>query len=383
MNGNVKHGSIQERFACPSCVNHFETMDDYKKHLETHIIPSDDDDITHHSKRRRKSFVAIPSRQKNNTVTFSTTTYLNPPNFARFPQNVVDALGSILDIETSTANETNFDSLLSFPAVQSFLSAGLKQSLDDLPRSVWTEQLNANTQDEKQLCNAVRFLLTSFANSCSTTAINTKPCKDYERTFWVEHVVPIFHVFSKQTGLLSFNWCEVETIHHALEDMDEWFQKGNPRYVDGLGYDKNGIERVVLEGSSGERTVNVDKTVDDSVKQLSSLISMLKGIANSHLNAKFDTLLATKVFGIQSVKTNIILFELKFKDHGRFTYHEVRSAEIPTTYTQRNKWLKIFEILCYLFIALKEQHVNYEALENEEHGAILVVLGDIIRMGLK
>ncbi|KAL0086699.1 hypothetical protein F4703DRAFT_1792935 [Phycomyces blakesleeanus] len=96
---------------------------------------------------------------------------------------------------------------------------------------------------------------------------------------------------------------------------------------------KTALKEWFLEGSSGERTVNLDKTIDD----------------------------------------------IKFKGGGRFTYHEVRSAEIPTTYTQRNKWLKVFEILCHLFIALKEQHVNYEALEDEKYGAILVAPGDTIR----
>lgn len=256
MNGSVKHGSILERFACPSCVNHFGNMKDYKEHLQTHIIPSSND-TTHNSKRQRKSIVAIPSRRKNNFVTFSTTSYLNPLNSLRFPQNVVDSLKSILDIETCTANETNFDSLKSFPVVQSFLSAALKQPLDDLPRFVWTEQLNINTQDEKYLCNTIKFLLTNFANNCSTVAIHTKPYKDYERTFWVEHVVPIFHIFSKQTGMLSFNWCEVENKHHALEDMNEQLQKGNLRYVDGLGHDKSGIERVSMEGSSGEHKIRL------------------------------------------------------------------------------------------------------------------------------
>lgn len=136
--------------------------------------------------------------------------------------------------------------------------------------------------------------------------------------------------------------------------MGEWIQKSNSRYVDGLGYDKNGLERVAMEVSSGECTVNVDKTIDDSVKQLSSLISMLKGIANSRPNANLDTLLATKVFGMQSVKTRNVLSEVIFQDDGCFTYHEVRSAEILTMYAQRNMRLKVFEILCYLSVALKE-----------------------------
>ncbi|KAL0079743.1 hypothetical protein J3Q64DRAFT_1761066 [Phycomyces blakesleeanus] len=64
---------------------------------------------------------------------------------------------------------------------------------------------------------------------------------------------------------------------------------------------KTALKEWFLEGSSGERTVNLDKTIDDSIKQLSSLILMLKGIANSHLNGNSNTLLAKKAFGIQSI----------------------------------------------------------------------------------
>lgn len=61
--------------------------------------------------------------------------------------------------------------------------------------------------------------------------------------------------------------------------------------VGGLGYDKNSIERIVLERSLGELTVKVNKTIDDSVKWPSTLILVLEGIAYSHLNSKFGTLL--------------------------------------------------------------------------------------------
>ncbi|KAL0081989.1 hypothetical protein J3Q64DRAFT_1618143, partial [Phycomyces blakesleeanus] len=122
----------------------------------------------------------------------------------------------------------------------------------------------------------------------------------------------------------------------------------NPRSVDGLGYDRNGVERVFFflkkkKGSSGEGRVVVDKTVYGGRKQPSSLMSMLKGIANPYLNVNFDILLLTKVFGIQSVKTNIIsniiLSELKLQDNGVSFTKEVRSAEIPKMYAQGHKWL--------------------------------------------
>lgn len=40
------------------------------------------------------------------------------------------------------------------------------------------------------------------------------------------------------------------------------------------------------------------KTVNGSIKQIRSMIAMLKCMANSHLNVSFATMLKTKVFGL-------------------------------------------------------------------------------------
>ncbi|KAG1464994.1 hypothetical protein G6F46_002435 [Rhizopus delemar] len=191
--------------------------------------------------------------------------------------------------------------------------------------------------------NTIKFVLTGFADTCCIAAIDTKPCTDYERTWWVRHVVSIFQTSANQTGTLSFDWCEVGATHQALEGMNDFFKKGNPWYADGLAYDINYGERVVLEGLSGQNKANVNKIVDDILKQLSSPMAMLKSIANSHLNASF-------------------------------IYHEVRATEVLTKFAQRNNWLKFFEIICYLFIGLKEQEVNYKTLKDEEQGATVVLL---------
>ncbi|KAI8365369.1 uncharacterized protein BYT42DRAFT_627335 [Radiomyces spectabilis] len=64
-------------------------------------------------------------------------------------------------------------------------------------------------------------------------------------------------------------------------------------------------------------------------------------------------------------------------------YREVRSAEIPTAFARRNKWIKVFEILCYLFIGLKEQEEIYKAMEEEGQDAIAVIPEDTIRATLR
>lgn len=122
-------------------------------------------------------------------------------------------------------------------------------------------------------------------------------------------------------------------MHHSTEDQDA------TRYVDGMGYDDRRNELVVFEASSGQYNANTDKIIDGSTKQISSMMSMLKGIASCHLNAKFDTLLKTKVFGIQSIKANIVLSEMLFREDGECHFREVRSVEVPTEYVERNKWI--------------------------------------------
>ncbi|ORE06469.1 hypothetical protein BCV72DRAFT_183202, partial [Rhizopus microsporus var. microsporus] len=55
----------------------------------------------------------------------------------------------------------------------------------------------------------LRFILTNFANICSST--RTAPRSDIsERTFLIDRIVPIFKPLGKQTDLLTFNWGEIQ-----------------------------------------------------------------------------------------------------------------------------------------------------------------------------
>lgn len=93
------------------------------------------------------------------------------------------------------------------------------------------------------------------------------------------------------------------------------------------------------------------------------MIVMLNGIGNCQLNANSQALLDTKVFGIQLVRTSIVLSEVQFKKDGRSSYHQIRSAKAPIVYEERNKWLRIFEILHVCWIEKKKRmksKVRYE-----------------------
>ncbi|KAL7329003.1 hypothetical protein PS15p_207186 [Mucor circinelloides] len=72
-----------------------------------------------------------------------------------------------------------------------------------------------------------------------------------------------------------------------------------------------------------------------------------------------------------SVNSTVILSEVLFLVDGKYEYKEIRSAhQVPTIYAERNRWPKIFEILCYLEMELQKQKLLYEIMENEEQGLI-------------
>lgn len=123
----------------------------------------------------------------------------------------------MVTVEQKEAIETDITSLNQFVLVEQLLRQALKQEAESLPSFLWITKTVANPEEQK-LINVKKFVLTAFADTCSTIAINTKPYRDYERTFWVQHIIPIFQTFANQTGLLALNWCEIPTMHHSSED---------------------------------------------------------------------------------------------------------------------------------------------------------------------
>ncbi|GAB5587726.1 hypothetical protein Unana1_02626 [Umbelopsis nana] len=382
--GYASHENVKEHFACPSCLSHCADLDDLKRHLQnphlqqpTPTETNTQQEVGHPpQKRQREATVGIATGSKR-MITFSSTAYFYESNMPKFPQQVIDTLRPIVSINTVSAQRSTLDTLKMFQRMHAFLLTALEQELEMLPSWLWARKHCDLVPQEKQLWSMAKFYLTAFADNCTST--NTAPLTDYE----LRRVVPIFQTFGNQTGLLSFDWCEWERKHHAVAEMDHaLWEKGRPRFADGLGYDWSGEERLIMKASGGQHHEDVQQTIDDSIKQISSMILMLKGLGNSHLNASFNTVMKTNVFGIQSIKTSIILSEIQVDEHGKFVYKEVRTAEIPTTYAQRNKWLRIFELLAYLLVGLEEQVANLKTLDDEQDGKMDVLPEETIRMML-
>ncbi|KAL9554981.1 hypothetical protein MBANPS3_002583 [Mucor bainieri] len=81
----------------------------------------------------------------------------------------------------------------------------------------------------------------------------------------------------------------------------------------------------------------------------------------------------SNINSVQSVNSTVILSEVRFLVKGKYEYKEIRSAQVPTIYGERNRWPKIFQVLCYLEMELQKKKLVYEIMENEEQGLITVL----------
>ncbi|KAI7895082.1 uncharacterized protein EV154DRAFT_414110, partial [Mucor mucedo] len=166
---------------------------------------------------------------------------IDDETYSNVPQEIVDEYN--LNMEEQTSNHC----IRTLPNVVAFLKKSLDQSLDDLPRHVWTHGYDPNLNDEETtMIKLVRFILTDYVSNCEKRPMLVP---NNERTPFVEHVVPIFKYFASTTKLLSFLWCEkgLESSKILAICMPNGVTK---KLMDGIGIAPiDGMEEVLVESS--------------------------------------------------------------------------------------------------------------------------------------
>lgn len=100
---------------------------------------------------------------------------------------------------------------------------------------------------------------------------------------------------------------------------------------------------------------------------------MLKADINNHRNAAFSAMCQIETFGIHCVKKEITLSKTKLNSAtGGYIYQEIRSAEIPVTYEERHKWLKMADLFATLMNLLIVQQKIRDQLNKENFGYVPV-----------
>ncbi|KAG0817715.1 hypothetical protein G6F20_002154 [Rhizopus arrhizus] len=359
---------INEEYGCPACYSHFPEINSLHSHIQEVHVKQNNEHVSDESEEdgnTNATRVSIAT-DSSKSIDFSATHNIYEQHLPKLSKDCLKLLEPI-----------------SFTHVHAFLLAALEQSLDALPRWIWT-QINediANISHEYQLLQASKFILTTFADNCTQ---KKQQKTNSERTYWIRHIVHIFQSFANQTGYLQFKWCESQTKQHALAEinLNNW-KKPTARFCDGLGFDWLGKERLSMEGSSGQHEERIDHTISDTAKQISNTIAMLKGFTRENMDASFETLRKVKIFGVQAVEKMIILTETSYDEEStKYLFKVVRTVRIPIEYEERYNWLKVFELLAYLLVELKEQEQIYETLNKEQTSIIIVHPEETVRIKL-
>ncbi|KAG1471575.1 hypothetical protein G6F56_002049 [Rhizopus delemar] len=158
-----------------------------------------------------------------------------------------------------------------------------------------------------------------------------------------------------------------------MMDTDVW-KLGLSRNVNGLGYNPYHEDLFVLEASSGQDKEDIPHTKDDTLKNVHSSISPLNALVRKFQDGQFSTATNLRTFSVQSVCSTIILCSTRFDPDniGGYIHEELRSVDIPMTYNDRYKWLKVFELVAKLVGMLRKQTMVHQQLYNEYTGAVPV-----------
>ncbi|KAI9020994.1 hypothetical protein CLU79DRAFT_804594 [Phycomyces nitens] len=257
------------------------------------------------------------------------------------------------------------------------LTGAIDQPIDNLAVFLWTYTVQTSTEED-QMINIIRYVLTDFCGKCNRPEeFHSKS----ERTFWIDRVIPIFQTIGDQTGLLGFEWCETNPISFTESTINKDTWKSGPlRNVDGLGYNKTKTDIIVMEASSGQNNEDMVHTKDDTLKNIHGSICALESSLRRYQYARCTTATDLLVFSVQSVCTRITLSTTSMDPNnpGRYLHEECRSAEIPMRYSERLKWLKVFELVSKLVILLRKQTLVVNQLEKENSGIISVDMVDTV-----
>ncbi|GAN01524.1 hypothetical protein MAM1_0008d00957 [Mucor ambiguus] len=399
--GYGQNQDINEEYGCPACFSHFPEISSLHSHIQEVHVKQNNEHVSDQSEEDDNTNATLVSitTDSGKSIDFSATHNIYEHHLPKLPRYCLKLLEPIVtvalpsnkrlnkkmrdEITKENRKQRELHTLQSFTNVKAFLLAALEQSIGTLPRWIWTQTNEdiANISHEYQLLQTSKFILTTFADNCTQ---KKQQKTNSERTYWIRHIVHIFQSFANQTGYLQFNWCESQTKQHALAEinLNNWI-KPTSRFCDGLGFDWLDKERLSMEGSSGQHEEKIDHTISDTAKQISNTISTLKGFTMANMDASFETLRQVKIFGLQAIERTITLTETSYDEEStKYLYKVIRTARIPIEYEERYDWLRVFELLAYLLVELKEQVHIHETLNKEQTSISIVHQEETVRIKL-
>jgi hypothetical protein len=95
---------------------------------------------------------------------------------------------------------------------------------------------------------------------------------------------------------------------------------------------------------------DITHTQEDTIKNITSATNILLNIMCKYKKASKTNLMKLKAFSIHEIQKKITLVQYSKKDDFSWKVIECGTADIPLTFKERKKMIKVFEMFAFLYV---------------------------------
>ncbi|ORX54959.1 hypothetical protein DM01DRAFT_1286184, partial [Hesseltinella vesiculosa] len=260
------------------------------------------------------------------------------------------------ELKENLNNHRNLSHLKSMEGCLQFIHTATSANFDRFPATIWTYDTSKLPRSSKSMVSIMQYILTNYHKHC----LCPSPLNSHERTPFIELLVPALSAFGKVTKLVSFQWCEKESLANKFVKMKEqdYNFKAGSRFMDAWltrpsmnPSNSDFVSLAISFALSGLAEENTAHTIDDSIKLLECSTASLRLLAASWKNARYDTFKKSKVFCLHFVTNKVTLTATEARSPNHWTHIEPASCTIPLNWAGIFGFGSFFNLLAILFVS--------------------------------
>ncbi|RIA97795.1 hypothetical protein C1645_813672 [Glomus cerebriforme] len=177
-----------------------------------------------------------------------------------------------------------------------------------------------------------------------------------ERKYTVDRIVPLFKAIQSVYREYSFDWIEVQAS--CIKDIKELFPEIDftLNKVDGIGSKvSNNKEIIFIEVSGGPENAVLKHVKEDTEKLIKEAMFGLISLLRGYLGKGAEKARNICVYMVQCIGDRITLSEVCLDKKHFYKISQIKSAMLPFSFDEVEKFMEVFELLYALIDGLKNQ----------------------------
>lgn len=192
-----------------------------------------------------------------------------------------------------------------------------------------------------------------------------------ERKYIVERIAPLFKAIQSFYREYKFDWIEVQL--DCIKDMKLLFPKFDLTLnkADGVCIKSASNKEIVFIEVSGGPEDIVEKHVrEDTEKLIKEAMFGLVSLLRDYLDKNVEISKNVRTYMVQVIGDRMTLSEIRLVEKHLYTVSQIKSAVLPFSFDEVEKFLEIFELLYTLLSGLERQKMELKKLMLSNIGSL-------------